>query len=273
MWILLPPFHLFCCMNRVSVVTICFNNLEDVKRSCASVDCQEVAPFEHLIIDGSSKPDIKQWLEGNKQPAWRRWVCERDKGIADAFNKGIRNAQGDYIQMLNSGDTLYDASVIGRVVKTLEQNPNAAWLNGRLHLYRGGTRTVAGKAFQKSMLYRGMHGVFHPTMFVRRDVYAKHGEYDLSIKYAMDYDYICRLADEPSVFLDYPVATFDPSGISSVQYVPSTKEMLAVYRKYFGGSLKQTLWGWRLLILHNLLNSGIGKALYAIKVKAGMQKV
>ncbi len=260
-------------MICASIVTICFNNLEDLKRTCASVDAQDQLPFEHLVIDGSSKPDIQQWLTTTPQPAFRKWVCERDKGIADAFNKGIRHAQGDIINLLNSGDTLYDASVLGKVTQMFEAHPSAGWLNGKLNIFRANMWTVTGKPFEKSKLYRGMHGVFHPTMFVKREVYQKHGEYDLSVRYAMDYEYICRLADEPSCFLDYPVATFDPTGISSVNYVNSTKEMLACYRKYFGGSLKQTLWGWRLLLLHQLLNSGLGRMLYAVKVKSGMQKV
>lgn len=260
-------------MIRISIVTICFNNIEDLKRTCASVDCQRQPPFEHLVIDGSSNPDIQQWLTGTPQPEWRRWACERDKGIADAFNKGIRLSKGDIIQLLNSGDLLYDPTVLVKVILIFEQNSVAGWMNGKLNLFRADMWTITGKPFEKSKLYRGMHGVFHPTMFVRREVYQKHGDYDLSVRYAMDYDYLCRLADEPSCFLDYPVATFDPTGISSANYVNSTLEMLECYRKYFGSSLKHTLWGWRLLLLHRLLKSAPGRLLYAAKVRAGMQKV
>ena len=242
-------------------------------RTCASVDQQDTLPFEHLIIDGSSKPDVREWLEGNTQPDYRRWICERDKGIADAFNKGIAHAKGDIIYLLNSGDTLYDATVLGRVRECFEQDPSLGWLNGQMNLYRAGSWMPAGKAFERNKLYRGMHGVFHPTMFVRKALYDKHVLYDISIKYAMDYDYLCRLAEEKNGFLPYPVATFDPTGISSTQYGASTKEMLAVYRKYFGGSIKQTLWGWRLMASFTVLQSPVGKWLYKLKVKMGLQKV
>ena len=77
-------------MNRISIITICFNNLDDLKATCASVDGQTVHPYEHIIIDGSTKSDIKEFLENNPQPSYRKWLCERDKGISDAFNKGIR---------------------------------------------------------------------------------------------------------------------------------------------------------------------------------------
>ena len=83
-------------MNRISVITICFNNLEDVISTCQSVDIQVEKPFEHLIIDGSTSPAIKNYLETNTQPAYRRWISEKDDGISDAFNKGVLNASGRY---------------------------------------------------------------------------------------------------------------------------------------------------------------------------------
>ena len=89
----------------------------------------------------------------------------------------------------------------------------------------------------------------------------------------MDYDFICRIADEKNTFIDYPIATFDPTGVSSNSYVASTREMFQRYRKYYGRSLKQQLWYYRLVVLHTLLGSSIGKMLYRLKVKAGLQKV
>jgi glycosyltransferase involved in cell wall biosynthesis len=262
----------FAFMFTLTIVTICFNNPDDVRASCASVDAQAVKPMEHLIIDGSSKPDIKQWLEGNPQPAYRRWICERDKGIGDAFNKGVQNAKGDIVFLLNSGDTLYDETVVRRVMEVFEADPTIMWVNGKLNMFRGGIWTIAGKAFEKEKLYRGMHGVYHPTMYIKKEAYDRCGVYDITVKYAMDYDLMCRIANEKSAFIDYPLATFDPNGQSSVQYKASTAEMFACYQKYYGKSLKQELWSKRLMFMHRLLNSNAGKALYRMKVKAGMQK-
>jgi glycosyltransferase involved in cell wall biosynthesis len=60
---------------------------------------QEQKPFEHLIINGSTTPDIKNYLENNPQPSYRRWINEKDHGISDAFNKGVVNATGDIVVM------------------------------------------------------------------------------------------------------------------------------------------------------------------------------
>ncbi len=258
-------------MTRISVITICFNNPEDVKKTCASVDIQALKPYEHIIIDGSSKPDIKEYLEKTPQPAYRKWICERDKGISDAFNKGILKATGDVTTHLNSGDTLYDESVLDRITTVFEKDPDTMWCHGKLNLLRGGIWVAIGKPFDRSKLYRGMRGTLHPTMYVRRELYDKHGLFDINLKLAMDYDFLCRIADEKFVFIDYPLATFDPTGVSSTGYIKAMKESYAQYRKYYGSSLKQTLWGWRLTGLHYLLESSFGRFLYKVKVKMGRE--
>jgi glycosyltransferase involved in cell wall biosynthesis len=234
---------------------------------------QTLPPFEHWIIDGSSNEEIKNWLEGQKQPPFRKWINERDKGIADAFNKGVSRSTGDVVYLLNSGDRLFDETVLEKVTAAFEKKPSMMWLHGKLKTLRGNEWVVVGKPFEKEKLYRGMRGVFHPTMFIRKEVYQRNGTYDSTIKMAMDYDMLCRMADEPSGFLDYPVAIFDPTGISSVRYLDAMHESFACYRKYFGNSVKQKLWGTRLTLLHNLLNTNAGKWLYKLKVKMGLENV
>jgi len=258
-------------MNRISIVTICFNNLEELQKTIASVDMQQEQPFEHIVIDGSSKPDIKNWLEHTPQAPYRKWICERDKGISDAFNKGIKNATGEITTLLNSGDTLYDATVLERVSKTFSADSTLMWINGKLNLFRAGMWVVIGKAFEKDKLYRGMHGVFHPTMYVKKEVYDRHGFFELDKKVAMDYDFLCRIADEKNAFIDYPIATFDPTGVSNVRYLDGVQECVDSYKKYYGGSLKLSLWQMRLTFLHHMLKTPVGKLLYKVKAAMGMK--
>ena len=79
-------------MNLVTVITICFNNLDDVINTCRSVDMQEQKPFEHLIIDGSTTTAIKDYLTNTRQPFYRRWICEREKsGICPVRKRSSRS--------------------------------------------------------------------------------------------------------------------------------------------------------------------------------------
>ena len=79
-------------MNGLSIITICFNNLKDLKKTCASVESQSQLPDEHWIINGSTNTEIENWLLHTNQPNFRKWINERDKGISDAFNKGIQKS-------------------------------------------------------------------------------------------------------------------------------------------------------------------------------------
>jgi hypothetical protein len=87
----------------------------------------------------------------------------------------------------------------------------------------------------------------------------------------MDYDLMCRIADEPYAYLDKVMTVFDDSGISNVQYLNSLKESRNIYESYFGYSFKLGVWQWRLKILHAVLKTGLGKWLFGLKKKLGME--
>lgn len=252
-------------MSSISVITICFNNLQELLTTCSSVDLQEQKPFEHLIIDGSTTPEIKNYLEQHPQPPYRRWICERDKGIADAFNKGIRHAKGDILVMMNSADTFFDERTLMIVSRVFRDNPSIQWLHGKYQLTRGGQQVIIGKPFEKDKLYRGMRSISHQSMFVRKTLHDKHGLYDASEKVSMDYDFLCRIADEPFVFIEDVLVNFAPAGTSSVLYMQSLKDTRRIYEKYYGYSALLVLWQIRLRILYTLLTSPIGNFMYRIK--------
>lgn len=256
-------------MNRISVITICFNNLEDVISTCRSVDVQVEKPFEHLIIDGSTTPAIKNHLETSIQPAYRRWISEKDDGISDAFNKGVLNAKGDIVVMLNSGDTFYNDAVLGIVSAEFEGDKSLQWLHSKYKLHRGDTWIIIGKPFAKSKMYRGMRSICHQTMFVKKVLHDKYGLYDKQFKIAMDYDFLLRIANEKFIFLETPLVNFAPAGTSSINYSGSLQEIKESYRKYYGNSIFLEIWQLRLKLLHYLLGTKIGKLLF--KVKTGLK--
>jgi len=258
-------------MCKISVVTICFNNLEDLKRTCRSVDEQSEYPYEHWIIDGSQTNDISDWLGSTPQPFYRKWICEPDKGIADAFNKGIQRSTGDTVQLLNAADEYAADDVLAVVAKTFDQDTSFQWLTGKIYMTRVGSKVLVGKAFDPKKLYRGMRSVSHPTWFVQRKVYDELGDYDLRYKIAMDYDMMCRLKNYKSVFLDFPLVDFDDSGISTNNYLAALKETKRVYQTHFGYSFKMKLWQMRLRLLHWLQKTPFGKFLFSIKRKLGLE--
>lgn len=256
-------------MSSISVITICFNNLADLQKTCISVDRQTRLPDEHWVINGSTTREIADWLEQTPQPAYRKWINERDKGISDAFNKGIGKANCEITQLLNSGDTYASDDVIEVVMQAFEKNPAVQWLSGNIHMTRAGKPVLVGKAFEKDKLYRGMRSVSHPTWFVKKAVYNRVGLYNGTYKIAMDYDMMCRIADESYLYLNKPIAVFDDTGVSNTQYLSSLRENREVYESHFGFSPKLVAWQMRLKALHHLLQTGVGKQMFAVKKKLG----
>lgn len=252
-------------MQNISTVTICFNNLPDLIATIKSVDSQIVLPAEHLIIDGSTNSEIKDFLENSPQPKYRKWICERDKGISDAFNKGVKNSKNEIIHLLNSGDCYYDETVIEKVTKAFESNPDIKWLHGKFVQFRAGMWVLTGKPFESKKLYRGIRTVGHPSMFVKRALYNQYGLYSLDKKIAMDYDFLVRIRLEKFIFLDYPLVRFSPEGVSEKNIDAGLKEVEESYNKYIGKSLKQKLWMLRIKALHALTGTRLGSMIFKIK--------
>ncbi len=258
-------------MTKLSIITICFNNLQEVLDTCLSVDEQTIAPFEHLIINGSTNDDIKDYFSNNETAPYRKIVSERDHGIADAFNKGIKLASGDVILLLNSGDCLYDKNVIKIVSEKFKEDNELMWLHGKYRFNRSGVWVTLGKPFEEKKLYRGMRSLSHQTMYVKKELYNKHGLYDPSFKIAMDFDFVARIRKEKFLFIPEILATSIPDGISSSQYNLSLKEANRVVKKYLGKTWKNKLWNFRLRTLKTIQNIPVlGKILYRIKAGLGL---
>src|SRR5688572_868696 len=239
----------------LSVITICFNNLQEVIETCLSVDEQTVLPHEHLIIDGSTNEEIVTWLMKNPQPSYRRWIHERDKGISDAFNKGIINATGEVLHILNSGDKYLSEKSIETVMRCFADDPSLMWTHSLYIRHHGDVDVITGLPFEKNKLWRGMRTVAHPTMFIIKEVYYRHGLFNTDYKVAMDYDLLVRIRNEKFKFISEPLVYFAPGGASSTQANKGMQEVKASYYRHIGKSILPSLWQFRLKILLAMLQT------------------
>lgn len=260
-------------MPTISVITICFNNLRELLETMASVDKQILPPFEHWIIDGSSNNLIKSYFESTPQPPYRKWICEKDNGIADAFNKGLHKANGEIVNMLNSADAYYNKHVLQTVTDAFVKDPGIMWLHGKYQLMRGGLWVTIGKPFDPLKLYRGMRSLSHQSMFIKKVLHNTYGDYDISLKNAMDYDFVCRIWKEKFAFIKEPLVIFAPGGTTYQNYLFALKEGRKVFERHHGFSVKLVAWQWRLKMLYHLLNGPAGKLLYKIKVRLNLENV
>lgn len=251
----------------ISIVTICFNNLPELIETCKSVDKQTIKPDEHLVIDGSINEEIVSWLLQTPQPAYRRWMHERDKGISDAFNKGIINSKSEIIHLLNSGDKYVNEKSIEKVLDSFERDSNIMWTHAKYIQHRGEIDVISGLPFEKDTLWKGMRTVAHPTMFIKKDIYNKYGLYNTSYRVGMDYDMLIRIRNEKFEFIPSPLIYFAPGGASQSQFRTGLKEVREIYQKNIGYSFKQTLWQFRQQLLHMFMQTGLGKRWFRQKNK------
>ena len=149
-----------------------------------------------------------------------KWVSEPDKSIYNAMNKGIRMASGDYIQILNSADSLAADDVVEKMLVALEKagNPNIFYGN-MIKCFPDGRKIVdkgfAGQEITMLGMYRGT--LNHDPAYIRRILFEKYGLYDEELKVVSDWKWYLQaivLGGEKPQYVDMDVTLFDMTGIS-----------------------------------------------------------
>ena len=179
---------------KISIITITYNSASSLQRALDSVQSQTYKDIEHVIIDGASTDGTRKLIEAYaKQHKNVKWVSEKDNGIYDAINKGIRLATGDVIGFLHSDDMFYSVDSIGQIAAAFEQN-QAVVVYGDLQYMRGNkvVRRWKSNTFNPRALKYGWMPP-HPTVYVRREVYQQVGEYDSWFRISADYDMSLRI--------------------------------------------------------------------------------
>lgn len=177
----------------ISIITVCYNSAATIRDTLESVRAQTGQSVQHIVIDGASTdgtPDIVREYQHVD-----RLVCEPDRGLYDAMNKGIRLATGDVIGILNSDDYYPHHGVLAAVGKTLDIHQTPA-LYGDLK-YVHPLRPHRVLRYWRSGYYtsnRFRYGWMppHPAFFVRRECYERLGDYDISFRSAADYELMLR---------------------------------------------------------------------------------
>ncbi len=176
----------------VTVVTVVRNGAATIRDCLESVRGQTVRA-EHVVVDGLSTDGTREIVEA---AGVARLVSERDSGIYDAMNKGIRLATGGVVGILNADDRYAAPDVLASVLGALADPAYDACYGDLVYVDRDDPRRVvrrwrAGSYGPRSFLWGWMPP--HPTFFVRRRVYAEHGLFDTSLGTSADYELMLRL--------------------------------------------------------------------------------
>lgn len=204
--------------TRVSVVTVTYNDEKGLRKTCQSVQNQRYAETEHIIIDGASTDGSLAFLEAYGKRPQVSLFSERDHGIFDAMNKGLRVASGDLVVFMNAADVFPNDDTLAEVVASFEAE-SWSWAYGSVRyvgLSGESLGTVHRHVHRQRMLELGLTFVPHQTMFATRALIATVGEYREDLGVAADQDYAIRLGlrSDPRVF-DTVLCDFEVGGAHS----------------------------------------------------------
>lgn len=178
----------------VSVVTPSFNQARFLGNTIRSVLKQDYPNIEYLIVDGGSTDGSVEIIrEYAGEVAW--WVSEKDKGQAEAINKGMARAQGEIVAWLNSDD-LYLPGAVNQAVVALQQNPQAGMVFGDAITIDGEGRLLNLLTFQDWGLkdFIGFRIICQPAVFMRRELYEQVNGLDLNYHFMLDHHLWIRMA-------------------------------------------------------------------------------
>lgn len=202
----------------VSVITVTYNAQDYLEQTIRSVLGQIYSDIEYIIIDGGSTDGTIDIIKKYESRIFR-WISEKDNGIYDAMNKGIRMANGELVGMINAGD-YYEPDAVGNMVAAYSDNPDYGIFHGKINLLdeKGDFIKTKNPQSDLSALFKGMC-VYHPTFFVLKTIYEKNGLYDLSFRIAADYDLTLRnyLKGTRFYYVDKVIACFRAGGYSHQQ--------------------------------------------------------
>jgi glycosyltransferase involved in cell wall biosynthesis len=179
---------------KISIITASYNSAATIGDTLQSVSMQNYDNIEHIIVDGASSDNTLEIV--GYFPHVSKVISEKDNGIYDAMNKGVAQATGDVVGILNSDDVYADRHVISKVMSEFAKK-NADVVYADLQYVKFNdlqkvTRTWHSGKFSKRKFYYGWMPP-HPAFFVRREVYEKIGSFNSSLRSAADYEFMLRV--------------------------------------------------------------------------------
>ena len=230
-------------MSRLTIITINYNNASGLKKTMESVSNQTSKSFEYIVVDGNSidgSVELIKKFDNNSTVDSFLWISKPDSGIYNAMNKGIRMAKGEYIQFLNSGDTLAANDVTEKMLAYLFPSPQGERVGVRSSILYGNMlkplpkrihrdRGFAGR--QPSMLDFYTGTLNHSSAYIKRSLFDTYGLYDESLKIVSDWKWylqVIALNGVIPIYKDIDVTIFDMNGISTVNSCLDKEERLQV---------------------------------------------
>ena len=188
---------------KVSIITVCFNSQKTIRKTIKSVISQSYKNYEYIIIDGGSTDNTIKIINEYKK-CISVFISEKDKGIYDAINKGIKKSTGSVVSILHSDDIFYNNQTTKKVMSYFSSNLKLDCLIGNTLITKNNSKKVIrnykANSFKKWMLYLGFSPP-HPSTFFSKKIYKKFGLYNKKYNIAGDFEFYVRIFLKQNILL------------------------------------------------------------------------
>lgn len=221
------------CFMKITVITVSYNSDKTIERTINSVINQTYKDIEYIIIDGKSNDKTVDIIK-KYQDKITYWVSEKDTGIYNAMNKGIKKSSGDYIEFLNADDFFIDENIISNVIDIIKDNNYPDILSAPVWGVNLDGLQKLREGFLKYNINLIKSGIMlpHQGLFYRRNILLKY-QFDEEYKIVADFEQLNRCINDNKkiIGINMPVVFYSLDGISSNKKI-YVQEMINVFNKY-----------------------------------------
>ena len=233
---------------KITIITVCYNSEKYIEQAILSVINQTYENLEYIVVDGGSQDDTMNIVNRYRDKI-SIVISEKDKGISDAFNKGIRNATGDIIGIVNSDDMLYNNHVIEKLAEYYE--PDIDVYRGReiVKNFDSGYEYILSPSlvFKKNPI---TFHVCHMATYIKKDAFERFGFYNEDFRYAMDMELLYRFnyKGAKTKGIDLIIGTFRIGGVSQTYNKNKRTECEKIIRTTGGSYIDAIIYRYSLII-------------------------
>lgn len=214
---------------KISIVTACFNSEKSIANTIESVLAQTYQNIEYIVIDGASSDQTISIIKGYEAKFKQKqiefhWKSEKDTGIYNAWNKGLKIANGDWISFVGADDVLLDNAIESLVNKVIDF-PESDFISAKAKIiYQNGTHRIFGEKWNWNTFKKEMK-ILHAGGLHNKDYFQKYGVFDDSYKITGDYELLLRAKSTLKVeYVNEIIIEMGGEGVSSSKIEAAFKE-------------------------------------------------
>lgn len=220
---------------KVSIITVTYNCKDKLQLTLNSVFNQSFKDWEQIVIDGKSQDGTVDVIKSN-QDKISYWISEKDGGVYDAMNKGLKAAKGEYVLFLNAGDTFYSKYSLGRIPFIDQSDADIFYGETIIVNEEGKQLGLRQKKLPHNLTWRHFKDgmvVCHQSILVKRELAP---EYVLSYRYSADIDWVLLSLKRARkiIFTNSIISVFETGGFSAQNKWNSWLERWTIMKNYFG---------------------------------------